>query len=42
MDDPKYAANEAKIKEYYEKARPNYEKLKNLSQTIDNYGDNIC
>ena len=30
MDDPKYAANEAKIKEYYEKARPNYEKAKEL------------
>ena len=28
MDDPKYAANEAKIKELYEKAVPNYEKAK--------------
>lgn len=30
MDDPKYAANEAKIKELYEKAVPNYEKAKEL------------
>lgn len=30
MDDPKYAANEAKIKELYEKAAPNYEKAKEL------------
>ena len=30
MDDPKYTANEAKIKELYEKARPNYEKAKEL------------
>ena len=31
MDDPKYAANEAKIKELYEKAAPNYEKAKELA-----------
>lgn len=30
MDDPQYAANEAKIKELYEKAVPNYEKAKEL------------
>ena len=30
MDDPKYAENEAKIKELYEKAAPNYEKAKEL------------
>ncbi len=30
MDDPKYATNEAKIKELYEKAAPNYEKAKEL------------
>lgn len=30
MDDPKYAANETKIKELYEKAKPNYEKAKEL------------
>ncbi len=30
MDDPKYAANEAKIKELYEKAKPYYEKAKEL------------
>ena len=31
MDDPKYAANESKIKELYEKAKPNYEKAKELA-----------
>lgn len=30
MDDPKYATNEAKIKELYEKAKPYYEKAKEL------------
>ena len=30
MDDPKYSANEAKIKELYEKAAPYYEKAKSL------------
>ncbi len=30
IDDPKYAANEAKIKEAYEKAKPLYEKAKQL------------
>jgi tetratricopeptide (TPR) repeat protein len=30
MDDPKYTANEAKIKELYEKAKPYYEKAKEL------------
>ena len=30
MDDPKYAANEAKIKELYEKALPFYEKAKEV------------
>ena len=30
MDDPKYAANDAKIKELYEQAKPNYEKAKEL------------
>lgn len=30
MDDPKYATNEAKIKELYEKAKPFYEKAKEL------------
>lgn len=31
MDDPKFAENEAKIKELYEKAVPNYEKAKELA-----------
>ena len=31
MDDPNYAKGEAKVKEYYEKARPNYEKAKELA-----------
>lgn len=31
MDDPKFAENEAKIKELYEKAAPNYEKAKELA-----------
>lgn len=31
MDDPKYIANENKIKEFYEKALPNYEKARELA-----------
>ena len=31
MDDPNYAKGEAKVKEYYEKARPFYEKAKELA-----------
>ena len=30
LDDPKYNANEAKIKEYYEKAKPLFEKARDL------------
>ena len=31
VDDPKYVANDSKIKELYEKAKPNYEKAKELA-----------
>ena len=36
MDDPKFATNEKEIKSLYEKARPNYEKAKELAPSKKN------
>ena len=42
MDDPKYATNEAKIKELYEKALPSTKKQKKLNQTTVSCGASTC
>lgn len=42
MDDPKYATNEAKIKELYEKHFLSTKKQKKLNQTTVSCGDSIC
>lgn len=42
IEDPKYNANDTKIKELYEKAKPYYEKAKELARTTRPCGEIIC